>query len=284
MSIQEIAVMTGEAQQAARRLFMVNENLGKYVSTAKAAKLDLANLKKLKRVVDVAEPDLSNLKNLKRTADSTKKIAEETKKVADKGKVLWDNLLKKVPGGATPGGATKAGGTIGSLILIGGVAAIATLQTLVSEFSQKAQESRSDNLDKDLTTVNGLVVKVGLQVKKLESDVARIDKDAKATKDKLYAETGSAVQNATKAREKANDALYETRKGREILETKLQKAEQAQTRLDYAVKENIKKIDIQIQQQKTETRDIIQRITGTVESFRLRIGEAINTANNALTN
>jgi hypothetical protein len=211
MSIEEVAVMAREAKDAARRLYMVNENLNKYVSTAKAAQLDLKNLKNLKRTVDIATPDLSNLKDLKRTVKQTEKIAKE-------GKNLWDNFLSKIKGGGNAAKAANIGSTLAALVGIGGIAAILAIKIKLDEFIQSQQEKVTDTLSKDLTKTNELAVRANLSIKEINGKIAKIN----AQQDKIYAEAAGAAKGTTDARQKANDALYEVRKGRDILESKIE--------------------------------------------------------------
>lgn len=207
MSAEDIVKMTREAKDAARRLYAANESLGKYLHTAKAAKLDLSNLKNLARTVEDSKPDLSNLKNLKRTVDNTNKKILDISKITD---ALKRGDFKRIN--------SSWGSRFSSFLAILNAGAT-TLLIKKNEEIQEANIETQRLTEADLQTTFTRTLNNSAQIKTLQKTTQQLKQSDQKTRDRVY---GIEKQQVT-INQKANDALYETRKGREIVETKIAK-------------------------------------------------------------
>lgn len=210
MGIEQIAGMTKDAADAARRLYITTEALDKYLSSHKSGLVKLGDLSKLKRTADAAKAATDALPDLK-----------SLKKNADAAKAATDTLLSKVPGGGDIGGkAGKVAGSLGAIIGIGGVAGIVALAVKQMEQNQSSAERGLDILAKDLSKNLSLITSIKTKVDRIEGEQSKQKLENSKIDQKLYQYN----QNILEAKKQANDALYETRQGRTITEQKIAEA------------------------------------------------------------
>ena len=271
MSIREVVAMSAEAKDAARRLFMVNENLGKYVNSAKALGLDLKNLKNLKRTVTTAQEDLSKLKDLKRTVDSTETIVKATKKASDIATKVQEALFKNVPGSAVLDKASRIGGILGILAAIGSVALLK-----LQEFVGSAIFKNLDNINEELTKVNTIAVKNGLKLKTIDTKLQKISTDLDTNAKDYYQlnkKQDSLDKSISEAKKQSNDALYETRQGRRILESKIAESKKESNDALYETRQNKTALESQIVESKKQSNDALYETRQTKLNLDIKIQE-----------
>jgi predicted nucleic acid-binding Zn-ribbon protein len=233
------------------------------------------NLTNLKDRVKVIEGEARLLKSttgrINTAIKEQKKAVEAAKKVADNSKSLWDNFLSKVKGGGQAQKAAGAGGSLAAFAAIGGVAIIVALQAKVNEFTQEQQDKVNDRLNTDLTKVNTLAANAAAAVKKINAEIAKINKQ----RDSLNAEIAGNVQNTTKARETANNALYEARQGRKIVEAKIEAARKFANDALYEARQGRAIVEAKIQAQAVEFRSQVAKMNASVAQTKADIQKVV---------
>jgi predicted nucleic acid-binding Zn-ribbon protein len=259
----------------------------------KGYKTAAANTKRIvfsspsKRFIQAAAKQTKALKTAGQTAVETKKNL--------------DRVLEKVPGGNTSQKAAKAGGSLAALIAVGGVAILVGLIAKLQSQVNDALLDTGDILNSDLSKAFQRGINNSITIKSINNQIAKIKKDIADTKDRLFAESGSAIQNATKAREKANDALYEVRQGRTKVDARIDATNANFLKLNSQVAVVLKGINNNFQNEVTKTITSIQKslqeaqqqtktandkvvsLSNLLSQVQTTTKDAVATANNALT-
>uniref|UniRef100_UPI0039C6F642 hypothetical protein n=1 Tax=Nostoc sp. CCY0012 TaxID=1056123 RepID=UPI0039C6F642 len=223
--------------------------------------LRLAKLKKL--------PGLANglTSALQRNAYFDGKVA---KPLGELGKVQ-DKILEKTPGSGNLGKASNLSGSLGAFVAIGGVAVIVALQAKVSEFVQAQEDKNFDRLSADLTKVNELAVRANLANQQQELKFQQFSVENANIDQKI-----NILNNSTQdARKLANDALYEARQGRTIVEAKVETARKQANDALYETRQGRTILENQIAQQQ-------RAITAQLAATELRIQSALRANDSAL--
>ncbi len=181
-----------------------------------------------------------------------KKTTETASKTANNGKKLWDKFLKKVPGKDVLDKADKAGNTVeksGSFLtkfapLIALVAAVGVsvfineIQGWRADQSERGQQQLSDSISKTLGLLNQQKQRIDKALKASEDN--RLENQR--TRDRIYA----VEKEQPKIRENVNNALYEVRQGRKILESKISESRKLGNDALYETRQNNLKVSSQI--------------------------------------
>jgi hypothetical protein len=254
-------------EELGKKLIMQSENLEQFKTVGKKVaglekefstyktkfeKLGLENLNK-EFQKEVKKRDLD--------AKGLKKVTEDLKKT-------FDTLFKKVPGGSIAAKAAGASNMLGALVIMGAQAGITAFAAWVSNFVQDAQDRIMDRISADLTTANGRSVDNRNLIRKQQEQINKLNASIKASVDKIYAEAAGAAKNATAAREKANDALYEVRANKPKLEAQIAEAKKKSNDALYETRTGRAKLEEKI----ADVNALINKFTtGAVGNFQAKI-------------
>jgi hypothetical protein len=174
------------------------------------------------------------------------------KKTVKDGKGLLDTLLKKVPGGT---GAAKAGRLSQLFGILAGVAG-ATLVLKLNEALQNAQEIVSDRLSADISKTLSTVQLVKSKLDTTNKKVDELKLQDQRTRDRVF----SLEKQLPDIKKSGNDALYEVRKGREILEGKISESKKQANDALYETRQGRKILDEKIDANKKLANDNLYEI------------------------
>ncbi|MCC5665594.1 hypothetical protein LC653_17120 [Nostoc sp. CHAB 5784] len=231
-----------------------------------------------------AKEAAKRMKSLKKTAANAKKVADATKKIVDTGKKVQDAILKNIPGANDVAKSGKAGSLLGGLLVIGGIAALIAIKAKFDEFLQDRSNDYLDGLNNDITKTNQLTTQVGLKVKELEKKINNFNKELD-TNAKDYARLNKQQEtfgkDVVEAKKKSNDALYETREGRKIIEGKVADAKKQANDALYEARANKQNLEGQITGIRTSFETKIQQINAQVAKFNNSISDSFQKSVNA---
>ncbi|WP_414576944.1 hypothetical protein, partial [Anabaena sp. CCY 9402-a] len=130
-------------------------------------------------------------------------------------------FLKKIPGkGNAASKAAAAGSTLGGLIAIGGVAIVVAIQAILQGIINSSTFKNFDYVNGELQKSFDRYQKNVIAIRGVEAQVKQFKQEDQRTRDRIYA----IEKQQPKIREDANNALYETRQGRKIVEGKIAQA------------------------------------------------------------
>jgi hypothetical protein len=154
-------------------------------------------------------------------------------KEAKKVKSNFDKVLNKVPGGGdTAQKAVKAGSNLAAIGSFIGALALFTAQTKLTEFQQYAQDNTNTKYATDLSKTLTLLGLLSSRLKNTKKKIDNFELQDQRTRDRLY----GLEKQIVPVRENANNALYEVRAGRNILEGKISDAKQQSNDALYEVR------------------------------------------------
>ncbi|BAY34177.1 hypothetical protein NIES2107_60820 [Nostoc carneum NIES-2107] len=199
------------------------------------------------------------------------------KKSAKETKTLWDTFLKKVPGGTQTQKAAGSGRVMGALYALAISLGIATFMLKLNELVQAANEVRFDrmatDLSKNLSLLQLLKTRIDNTNKRLDinnKDVSRIN-----------SQVGELNRNNTKIKENANNALYEVRSGRKILEGKIVEAKKQANDALYETRKGREIVEAKIADIRTRIDNQIVTIKTQLDTLKSQVS---NTGTTAITN
>ena len=135
-----------------------------------------------------------------------------------------------------------------------------------NEEIQEIELRTADVRDAEFDRLFQRSLKNSSQVKSLSTKVDALQKDYKTNIDKIYAEAAGAAKNATIAREKANNALYETRAGRTKLESQIAEAKKQSNNALYETRAGRTKLEDKIAQVQSQINKFTQGVTSNFQS------------------
>jgi hypothetical protein len=204
------------------------------------------------------------------------------KKTAKNSKDLLDTLLKKIPGYT---GQAKAGRMSTILGILGGLA-VATLLIKLNETVQDAQEIVSERLSADISKTLGIVQLVKSKLDTTNKKVEAFTLQDQRTRDRMF----SLEKQLPDIKKSGNDALYEVRKGREILEGKISESKKQSNDALYEARQGRKILEEKIELSKKQSNDALyetrqsrQILEGKISATNSRF-DAINEKIGALNN
>lgn len=225
-----------------------------------------------KKVINAAMQQVRSLRK-------AKKIAENAKKVADAANKVNESLLKKVPGGTTSDKATRIAAIIGVLAAIGVVALL--------KFQEFVTGRAFDDLSQtqlDLTKVNTTAVNNGLKLKTLETKLQKYEQELSANaRDyyKLNKQQESFGKSILDVKKQSNDALYETRQGKTILESKIAESKKQSNDALYETRANKQKLEGEITGIRTSFEAKIQQVNAQISRFNSNVSDTFQRSVNA---
>ncbi len=247
----------------------------------------LLEAKRVKRVTSQFMSK-SGAKEAAKRMKALKKTASGAKKVADTAKKVQDAFFKKMPGGGTPGNAGIAGGQLLNIVIQGGLAAAVIQNTLIQNFINDRVDDQFNNLNNDLSKNLTLLTTLNSRMKNLDTRVNDFDKrisrelDANA-KDyaQLSKQSETIAKNAADAKKQSNDALYETREGRKIVEGKVGEAKKQANDALYETRASKQNLEAQVTGLRTTFDTKIQAISAQISNFTSRAGDTFQNAINS---
>lgn len=154
-------------------------------------------------------------------------------------------FVKRIPGkGDAASKAAAAGSTLGGLVAIGGVAIIVAIQAILQGIINSSTFKNFDYVNGELQKSFDRYQKNVIAIRGVEAQVKQFKQEDQRTRDRIYA----IEKQQPKIREDANNALYETRQGRKILEAKIAKAEITSNNNLYESRQTATRIDARIKQ------------------------------------
>ncbi|QLE55664.1 hypothetical protein [Nostoc sp. TCL26-01] len=233
-------------------------------------KATIAEIDQIKRGVSTAT---SSVKTLEKQFGGAQKVVDVLNKDVKESKNLWNSFLNKAGGTANVAGAANAGGTIakaGSALAKFAPILTALAAVGIAVAVNQIQGWRSDQNEKGLALLGNDVSKI---LGKLNAYQQRIENNNKAindqkldnqrTRDRVY----GLEKQLVPIRDKANDALYEVRQGRSILESKISDARKYANDVLAESRGTASKINAQIQQQQTSINKQIADINAKIAAF-----------------
>lgn len=239
-----------------------------YRTATRGAKKIIASSPSKKFIADAGK----RIRQLKKVTDSTKKLADTATKVNDA-------LLKKVPGNAPVDKATRVAAIIGIFAAIGVVASL--------KFQEFVTGRAFDDLSRtqlDLSKINTIATNNTVKLKNLDSKLQKYEQELSANArdySKLNKQQESFGKDIAGVKKQANDALYETREGRKIVENKVTEAKKQANDALYEARTNKKNLDIQITGIRTSFEAKIQQINSQISKFNNNASEAFQKAVNS---
>ena len=238
----------------------------------------LLEAKRVKRVTSQfmsksgAKEAAKRMKALKKTASSAKKVADAVKKVNE-------ILLKKVPGSNDLSKANRISAIIGVLAAIGIVALL--------KFQEFVTGRGFDDLSQtqlDLTKVNTTAVNNGLKLKTLETKLQKYEQELSANArdyHKLNKQQEFFGKSILETKKQANDALFETREGRKIVEGKVAEAKKQSNDALFEARANRQKLEGEITGIRNSFDAKIQQINTQISKFNSNVSDTFQKSVNA---
>jgi hypothetical protein len=258
---------TVSGQAALRELTALSRELKYYADGFKATKKLKGTIQEIEQVKKGVSTATQRTKDLERQVKSSKKILDKTKEVADKAKKITDFLNKGLFKNINP----KLGAAVssfGQLAQAGFTAFLVLKQGEIQGYQLQTDDyNRSGIQDAFTRSINN-----GIQIKGLQKQIEATNKKLADTTDKTYAEAAGAAKNATKARELANNALYETRQGRKILEGQISTASKKANDALYEIRAGRQKLEAQLSAVQNNVKQSLSNIT---QGFQQQVNTTI---------
>ncbi|MBD2569694.1 hypothetical protein [Anabaena lutea] len=193
------------------------------------------------------------------------KLTKDLKKVSDK-------VLEKVPGSTAVAKAGKASLALGGIVIGLGTFGILMIDLYwLRPMLQKAQESFNNSLAKDLS-------KALTQITINRSKIKQLELSDQRTRDRAYA----LEKQIPSIKKDANDALYETRKGREILEGKISESKKQANDALYEVRAGRQILEGKIAESRKLGNDALYEVRAGRDILEAKVSEARKLGNDAL--
>jgi hypothetical protein len=205
------------------------------------------------------------------------------RKIAENAKKVQDAFFEKMPGGANPKNGRIAGGHLLNIVLQGGLALAVIHNTLI-------QNGINDAVDRQLLRIGLDGSKILTSLGTLYSRVKNLDTKVdifnnKITKEldrnaKDYGQLNKQIetigQQVVTAKKQANDALYETRQGKTIVEIKVAEAKKQANDALYEARQNKVSIEAKINEQRISFDGKIQTISSQFQTINSQIAKFNN--------
>ncbi|BAZ54347.1 hypothetical protein NIES4103_70320 (plasmid) [Nostoc sp. NIES-4103] len=196
-----------------------------------------------------------------RQLKQVEKTANETKKTVDK-------VLDKVPGKGSAGKAANAGVMLGGLIAIAGLTAALIIKEFRDAFIQGVLLDSDDYLRSEIQKNFNNYIKQAVEIKGINKRTKDLELENQRVRDRVY---GLEKQQPL-IRANVNDALYETRQGRVILEGKIAEAKKQSNDALYETRQGREKLQSQID---SIQNNIKETLSGITKGFQQQINTTI---------
>ncbi|MBD2438256.1 hypothetical protein [Nostoc sp. FACHB-110] len=242
--------------------------LSKYVN-GQPGKL-LLEAKKARRVT-------SQFMSRKGAREAAKQAKALKSSVKESGK-LWDKLLSKIPGRNKEVKAAKAGGGLASLAVLAGLTLVIAAKTITdiqiqnigidNELKNNSEFQKAfDRYQRNVLDIRALNKKIDAQNKILQ----RNNKDL----DNISKNFFNVKTQAEQAAKKGNDALYEVRQGRKIVEEKIAQQASDIATIKYQISKTLSGINENFQKSVSTTitnlQKSLQQANGEVQKVNNQI-------------
>ncbi|MCM0590166.1 MAG: hypothetical protein KA716_07880 [Gloeotrichia echinulata DEX184] len=207
--------------------------------------------KDYKNFADLAK----SLREQKGLLSELKKIKETAKTVKD-SKAVLDKILNKVPGGNSLDKAGKGGIALGQAIILAASIGLTLTAIWAQAEVQNADIKASVWTESEIQKAFDRYQRNLLKIRELNKQSDKYGQDIQKTKDRVYALEKQQVP----IRDKANNALYEVREGRKILEAKIANAKKQANDALYEVREGRKILEQRIIEQAQKIADVSKRL------------------------
>lgn len=179
-------------------------------------------------------------------------------------------FLKKVPGGTQTQKASGSGRVMGALYSLAISLGIATFMLKLNELVQAANDRNFDRLGNDLSKALSSVQLTKSQLNTTNKKVKEFELQDQRTRDRIY----TLEKQFPTVRENANNALYETRQGRKILEDKINVNKKLANDALYEVRKGREILENKISSIKTKIDTQFENFKAQLETIRSKISDS----------
>ncbi|MBH8563775.1 hypothetical protein I8748_16515 [Nostoc sp. CENA67] len=190
------------------------------------------------------------------------------KKTTKESKNILDNFLKKVPGKGSAGKSANAGVMLGGLVAIAGLTAALIIKEFRDAFIQGVLLDSDDYLRSEIQKNFNNYIKQAVEIKGINERTKNLELENQRVRDRVY---GLEKQQPL-IRENANEALYEARQGRIILEGKIADAKKQANDALYETRQGREKLQSQIDSIQASVK---QALSGITKGFQQQINTTI---------
>ncbi|MDQ3018251.1 MAG: hypothetical protein M3Q64_00035 [bacterium] len=224
---------------------------------------------------------LKDFTKAKNKLEGVDKLANTTKKATDLTEKIHKALFAKIPGNA--GNFLDSAATVGSIL---GIFAAIGLVLLVKlqEFVTGQIFNNLDSINNDLTKINTIAINNGLKLKVFDTKIQKFEKELDANAKDYYQlnkQQESFGKSLVEVKKQGNDALYETREGRKIVESKVAEAKKQSNDALYETRANKQKLDGEIAGIRTSFEAKIQQVNAQISKFNSSVSDTFQKSVNA---
>lgn len=216
----------------------------------------------------------NGISTVKKTADDSVSVAQNAKSLADRAKKVTD-LVEK---GAFKQINPRWGAALSILLQVAN-AGVTVLAVKSQEEIQGINLATGERIEADLQNTFTRSINNSIKIRNLEQQVNTQNEKISENK----AEITSTKTIAERSRALANDALYEVRKGREILEGKISEARKIGNDALYEVRQGRERLESRITNEVNTLKNRIDNLNtqfrttldATVDNFQTRVNTTI---------
>jgi hypothetical protein len=263
-------------------------------------------IKKVKGLREGLNNVTQRVKEAKEKASEANTLAKEAKGKIDELKNLGKEFNKykgkidkavKTTDALNKGQWSKVGTQFGRFMSLG-LIALTIFSTILGFANTWAINSISESTiaqfernGKEFTLQFNLIQKSYLQINQLKAQFSKLKADLDATKASVYGDVQSLLQEMPKVRNKANDALYEARAGRKIVEGKVDAVNKKANDALYEVRQGRKlledKINLNLKNIQANLKNIQNQfnssLQGVTNDFSVKLSQITSRVNQGLT-
>ncbi|MBH8561644.1 hypothetical protein I8748_05530 [Nostoc sp. CENA67] len=252
---------TISGQAALKELTALSRELKYYADGFKAAKQLKSKYAEIDQIKKGVKTATQSTKDLEKQFNPVKKKVEDAKKTLD-------NLFKKVPGKDNAEKAAKSGGSLAALLAVGGVAAITAIIAVLQDKINSFNIESSEKLNIELSKTQTLAVNASLKAEAIKKILPGIQEAVKTNELRI----NGVERQLVPIRKNANEALYEIRAGRKILEEKIAEARKIGNDALYETRAGRAKLETQIA---TIQAKVNQTLSSIGQGFQQQINSTI---------
>lgn len=270
-----------------------------YATTSKKIK-NIVGSSPSRRVISEAGKRIRTLKGLPKTVkkaqeelNNAQKIVKTLNTDVKKMGTLWDRLLSKVRGKTQAAKASKASGSLATVALLAGLVAVLAAKIVTDIQIQNIGFDDDVRNESEFQKAFDRYQKTAIDVRATNRKVDELNKKIQINNKDIDSMSKSFFEFKTLAREAktiGNNALYEVRQGRKILEERINKQtttfNNLKTQLQGEVNQVVTNIKTQQQQQQQQFNQRIAEVlkaipgvsTGVSNTVQAAINSTVNTA------
>ncbi|MFK0735531.1 MAG: hypothetical protein ACIWVG_31095, partial [Gloeotrichia echinulata HAB0833] len=237
-------------------------NVSRVVKTSKF-KFSNWNLKPFSQLMTrFSAKDYKNFADLAKSLREQKGLLTELKKIKETAKIVKDSkdtldkVLSKVPGGSLPEKAGKGGIALGQAIILAASIGLTLTAIWAQDQVQNQDIKASIWTESEIQKAFDRYQKNLIKIRQLNRQSDKYNLEIQRTKDRVYALEKQQIP----VRDKANNALYEVREGRKILEGRIADAKKQANDALYEVRAGRKILEQRILEQAQKIADVSKRL------------------------